>query len=155
MAEDINIGWEAPEFRHYPKNFAWYLTLFIIIGMIIMYLILQKDFFGAVTVAILTVFIVLFASQKPKNVQIGLSNKGLHIDSLHIPYKNIKHFWLVHNDNHKTLNMETTAYLNNMIVLELADQEPSEIREFLLEQLPENEGAAETLVQRIIHRFRF
>jgi uncharacterized membrane protein YobD (UPF0266 family) len=149
------IEWEAPEFRHYPKNVAWFLIFGIVVAVIIIYQIFQKDWFGAISILIIAFFFAAFALHKPKIVNIRISTEGLHINDTFIPYNQIKQFWVVNNDNHRTLNIETTAYLNHLLAIELHEQDADEVQEILQELLPENEESDETFVQRIAHRFRF
>lgn len=149
------ISWQAPEFRHYEKNHAWYITLAAVSILIIGFFAVERDFFAAVCLAIIAAFIFFFAGQKPQTVIIELNNRGVAFGSLMFPYKQIKYFWVVHNDNHKTLNLQTTAALNNLMILELEQQDPEEIRRFLLAYLPEHAETEGTPVQKIIHRFKF
>ena len=157
MAKNENrISWQAPEFRHYEKNIGWYITLVSIAVLIIgFFVILQKDYFAAITIAILTAAIVYFARQTPSIVEIHLTNKGVHHGPINVPYKQIKHFWVVDRENHKTVNFETSTYLNRLMVVELEDQDPDEIREFLLGYLPEHEETEPTVTQRLIHWLKF
>jgi hypothetical protein len=149
------ITWEAPEFKHYPKNMAWYITLCAIAILVVGYMLIQRDLFGAVSMLIFACFIYFFALQRPQQVQIGMTKTGIHIGEFYIPYKTIRHFWIVHNERHKTVNMETTAYLNRHIVLELEDEDPELIREFLIRVLPEHENTEETFAQKVMHRLKF
>ena len=154
-SEQFIIAWQAPEFKHYQKNIAWYITLGAVAALIIGYMLIQRDLFGAVTIFLLVVFIVFFSLQRPNEVTVGLTNKGIHVGELHLPYKTIKHFWVVNNNRHKTLNMETTAYLNRIIIVELEDQDPDMVREFLMRVVPEHERTHETFAQRIMHHLKF
>lgn len=149
------LEWRAPEFRHYPKNAAWFITLGIIVGLLVTYEIIQRDWFGAISILIIAGLFAAFALHRPKEVTIKLTTHGLHIDDTNIPYNNIRQFWIVDNDNHKTLNIETTAYLNHQLSIELHEQDSEEVQEILLELLPEKEDSEETMVQRIAHRFKF
>lgn len=149
------IEWEAPEFRHYPKNAAWFITFGLIVVMLIIYELYQADWFGAISFFIMAILFAAFALNKPKNIIVAISTHGLHIDDTHIPYTRIKQFWIVENENHKTLNIETTAYLNHLLAIELDDQDADDVHEILSELLPENTEAEETMVQRIAHRLKF
>ncbi len=149
------IEWEAPEFRHYPKNAAWFITLGLIVAMLITYEIFQDDWFGAISILLIATLFVAFALHRPKNILIQLSTVGIHIEDTHIPYTHIKQFWIVDNDNHKTLNIKTTAYLNHSIAIELNNQDADEVYEVLSELLPENTNVEETVTQRIAHKFKF
>ncbi len=153
--DEFLIAWEAPEFKHYHKNAAWYITLGAAAILIIGYMLIQRDLFGAITILILGIFIVFFSLQRPERITVGFSKKGVHIGELHLPYKTIKYFWVVHNERHKTLNMETTAYLNRLIIVELEDQDPEFIRAFLLQAVPEHENTQETFAQKVMHHLKF
>jgi hypothetical protein len=149
------IEWQAPEFRHYPKNITWFIVFGGIVAVVIGYQLFQHDWFGGVAVAILAGLIAAFALHRPSEVTIRITTIGIHIDDTSIPYTHIKQFWIVDNDNHKTLNIETTAYLNHLLAIELHEQDADEVHEILSELLPENVEAEESVAQRIAHRFRF
>ena len=157
MAKNKNsLSWHASEFKEYEKNLGWYIAL-VACAILIMgfFVIVQKDFFAAITIGILTIMIVFFARQKPQVLEIQLNNKGVYHGQVHIPYKQIKRFWIVDKHPHRTLNLETSTYLNRLMILELDEQDPDEVREFLLEYLPEHEDSEPTFAQRVIHWFKF
>ncbi len=149
------IEWQAPEFRHYPKNAAWFITFGLIVVMLIAYQIFQSDWFGAISLLIIAILFAAFALHRPKEVNVQISTHGVHIDDTHIPYTHIKQFWIVENEKHYTLNLETTAYLNHLLAIELNDQDADEVHEILSELLPENQDVEENLAQRIAHKFKF
>ncbi len=147
--------WEAPEFRHYPKNPAWYITFVIVVGLLIAYEIFAKDIFGAISLVFVALLAIYFARQTPKIIPMQISDLGIHINNDIIPYQRIKMFWIVDDGVHKTLNFETTAYLNHLLTVELEDMDADEIRDFLIDILPEHEEIIPTTAQKISHRFKF
>lgn len=149
------IEWQAPEFRHYPKNAAWFITYGLVVAMLVVYQLFQNDWFGAISILIIAVLFAVFALHRPKIVTVQVSTHGIHIDDTHIPYTHIKQFWIVENNHHKTLNLETTAYLNHLLAIELDDQDADDVHEILAELLPENIGSEENIAQRIAHKFKF
>ena len=149
------INWEAPEFKHYQKNTAWYITLVIIVALLITYQVIESDYFGAISLAVVAGFIIFFARHKPKIIPVEISDQGIHINETLIPYSRIKHFWVIDSDAHKTLNIETTAYLNHILTIELGDQDADLVRDVLIELLPEHTETEPTVSQRIAHRFWF
>lgn len=156
MKNQKTISWQAPEFRHYEKNIGWYTTLIAIAILVIGFFIIQQDYFAAITMAIIAALIVFFSRQTPEIVDIELNHTHISFGRLIFPYKHLKSFWIVDNQNHKTLNIETTTYINNLIVLELEDMEPEEIRSFLISYLPEHpERVKETFTQKIMHKLKF
>ncbi len=153
--DQINISWQAPEFKAYEKNTGWYVTLFAVGILVIGFFVIQKDLFAAITMAIITGCVFFFSKQRPEIIDISLSTKGVHYGNLHFPYKQLKSFWIVNTENHKTLNIITTTYVNNLLILELEDQNTDEIREFLYKFLPEHEESKETFAQRLMHHLKF
>ncbi|QQS22666.1 hypothetical protein IPM19_03480 [bacterium] len=154
--QPLNVfEWDAPEFRHYPKNPAWYITLLILVALLITYEIIANDYFGAISLAVVAGFVIFFGRQIPKQIPIRISDQGIHINNDLIPYQRIKHFWVVDDAAHKTLNIETTAYLNHQLTIELEDMDSDEVREFLADVLPEHEEPQPTTMQKISHRIKF
>jgi hypothetical protein len=151
-----SISWQAPEFRHYPKNLGWYITLIAITILVdAFFIIVESDIFAAVSLSIIAALFIVFARQTPQTVTITLNSKGVDFGNLFYPYKQIKYFWVVNNQNHKTVNFHTSAFVNNILILELENQEPDRVRDFLIKHLPEHSETEETSAQRMMHRFKF
>ena len=150
------ISWQAPEFRHYPKNTGWYVTL-ISVGILVIafFAFILNDIFGAVCLAVIGALVIIFSRHTPKEVEIELNSRGIRFGQLTYPYKQIKYFWLVTNEKHNTLNFHTSALLNNIVVLELEGQDPEEIRQFLGIHIVEHPQTDETFAQRMMHLFKF
>ncbi len=153
--EHVYLSWDAQEFRHYEKNTAWYITLIVIAALMVGFEVIQKDLFGALSIAIITIFVIFFARIRPRVVHIHLTNRGIRMGEDHIPHTAARHFWVVDNEQHKTLNVETNAYLNHLVIIQIADQDPDTIREILRQHIPEAPQEEETFAQRIMHHFRF
>jgi hypothetical protein len=150
------ISWEAPEYRYYEKNAAWYVTLLCVTLLIGGFLIIiQQDIFGAVCVGIIAALLVFFSRQLPEPIVITLSQRGVTFGDISIPYKNLKHFWIVTEDEHRVLNIETMSWLNNHLILELMDEDPELVRSFLLRHLAEHHENTLRFSQKIAHRLRF
>jgi len=150
------ISWQAHEFRHYPKNTGWYITLIAVAVLVIaFFIIIEKDVFAAVCLALLTILIIIFSRQVPQRVHIELEPTGIKFGRLFYPYKQLKYFWVVNNENHKTVNFHTSALVNNLVILELEHQDPEAVRNFLLKHLAEHSETEETSVQKVMHRLKF
>lgn len=149
------VFWQAPEFRHYEKTYGWYVSAVALTILLSGFFVIQNDLFAAVTMVIMGIIVILFSRRKPEIMNIELNSKGVRFGNLLFPYKQLQYFWIVNNERHKTVNFHTNTYLNNTIILELEDQDPDQIREFLLQYLPEHTATQETPVQRLIHTVKF
>lgn len=153
--DKIYFTWQAPEFKHYHKNFFWYIVFGLIVAGLVIFSLLHSDYFGAITTVILALLVLYFTRRKPGIVPIKITNRGFHINDIHIPYRYVKKFYIVESEHHRTINLETNTYLNHTVIIELADQNPEPIREFLVNILPEHEEPEPTFSQRIAHKFKF
>ena len=150
------ITWSAPEFVHYQKSQVWFFFLTVIGLGLAVYFFLQKEFVTAALFLLMFIIVFGFAKRKPKIVKISLDSSGLKLNDLRIPYQQLKNFWIVYNPPAvKTLNFESSAYLNRFITLELEKEDPVKIRRFLLEYLPEDLDRDEHLTQKISRTLRF
>ncbi|MBL8030500.1 MAG: hypothetical protein JNN11_04605 [Candidatus Doudnabacteria bacterium] len=154
--QNKTLVWEAPEFKHYEKNLAWYTTLVATAILIIGFFVVTGDYFAAVTMGIVTGMIVFFSRQTPGLVEVEINNNHIRFGNMMFIYKHLKSFWVVNNPNHKTLNLETTTFFNNLIIIELEEQDPEEVRQLLLQHLPEHpQKIHETFAQKVMHIFKF
>ena len=149
------INWEAHEFKHYPKTSGWYTALIVVAALTVAFFLLERDIFGAVSLAIIAALVFLFARQTPQTVTIELSAKGVKFGKLFYSYKELKYFWIVHDQNHRSVNFHTSALVNNTLILELDGQDPEAVRRFLLRFLPEHSETQATMAQKIMHKFKF
>ncbi len=150
------ISWQAQEYKHYPKNLGWYVTFGAIsILVVAFFVIVENDIFAAVSLGLIAVMIALFSRHRPEMVNIELNSRGIKFGSISYPYKQLKYFWIVENNRHKTINFHTSALVNNTLILELENQNPDEARDYLVQFLPEHEKSEETTAQKMMHRFKF
>lgn len=151
------ISWSAPEYKYYEKGTAWYATLVAISVLIVAFFILvQKDYFAAFSLAVISVLVVLFSKHKPETVEVEINDKQVKFGNIVVPHKQIRNFWVVNTPDHRTLNLHTTTYINNLMVIELEDREPEEIREFMSQFVSEHpENLKESFTQKIMHKFKF
>ncbi len=150
------ISWSAPEFIHYPKSKAWFIIMTALGAALIVYFLSQKDFLTAVLFFCLLGLMFYFARAKPKTVRIELDSYGIKVGELKLPYSQIKSFWIVYEPPEvKTLNFETTAYLNRNLTLQLGSEDPVKIRKFLLEYLPEDLDKEEGVADKLARKLKF
>ncbi len=97
--------WEAPERVFEPKDKKWYLMVSSV-SLFIIVLSLLTDNYGLI-VAVVALIILLYAlnSVAPGNLTHELTNKGISINSILYPWKNIDHFWISRRGEHRFLNL--------------------------------------------------
>jgi hypothetical protein len=151
---EIYTQWQAPQFVHYEKNASWYGIFSLVVIGLIAILIWRHDLFGAISIGVVAVIALIFSRHKPEIIDIAISNYGIHSAEHHISHTNIKHFWIVDNNRHRTLNVHTDSGLGRIVIFQLGDADGEAVRAALSNFAQEHEGE-ETLAQKIMHKFRY
>jgi hypothetical protein len=149
------ISWTAPEYVKFKKGWIWY-TIFTVLflgGAAIAYL-FSSWTFSLVLVAFFVVYMI-FDQRKPKNVKVILSEVGIKVGSRIYQYGRIRTFWIIYNPPFaKTLNIRVHNEFLVDIEIQLGDQDPTVIYEFLSRKLPELEGKTESLLRHFERLFK-
>lgn len=148
------ITWKALSHEHHHRSSGWYLMLGIVSLGLIGFGIYNHSILTVLTFILIILVVLILSAQRPRLLTYKASQTGISVGNTHYPYKIIKTFWIVYDPPQtKTLNFETTAYLNNRVSLQLADQNPVELKLFLSEYLPEDldheDSITETLAKNL------
>ncbi len=153
--ENVIIEWHTKEFEHYEKSSSWYLTLAIIIVLFLGYEILIKDYFAALTLAVIAAAVWFFSKQTPQDVHVIITDKGVMLNTLQLPFQNIKRFWIVDHDQARALHLETNAYLNHFIIIQMVDQDPTHVAEIMRRFVEESDPNYESVAHKIARKLKF
>ncbi|MBI2634073.1 hypothetical protein HYW82_00180 [Candidatus Peregrinibacteria bacterium] len=138
------LSWIAPEALRHERGRVWKIIMGIIMAGLITWSIYTKIW--TFTVALIAVIATysLVSLDHPKDVEIKISNIGIKVGARKYPYSRIRAFWLIYELPHvETLNIRVRGELAGDITIQLDGQNPSEVREILMEKIPELEGQNE------------
>jgi hypothetical protein len=154
--ESKPLTWQAPEFLDHRKHPLWFVGLGIITALLVLFGIYTKSWTTAIMFGLFGFGSLIYSSQRAKTVTITLSGTGVQIDNKNFDYRNIRKFWIVyHPPVVKCLYLETNAYINHLIKIELIDQDPRAIREFLAKYLEEDLDGEESIVDVVARKVKF
>lgn len=150
------ISWFTPEYIKYEKGLLWKVLVILIATALISWGIVSKAWtFSVVMVVFVVVYYLLIHREHPKAVKVVLSNIGIKVGHRKYPYSKIKAFWIIYNPPYtKTLHIRVQNDFAVDIPIYLHHQDPAEIREFLLEKLPELEGHRESFSDILLRIFK-
>src|SRR5882724_5613908 len=157
MAQNpTEISWQSPEYVYYPKSTRWYISMGVIALVVLGYAIWTRDFIMFATLGCLFVAAYFFTKREPREITVSLSGKGVTINRVLYPYQQMKAFWIHYAPpDIKTVNFETVNYVNRDISIQLEDQNPNSIRDFLLQYLPEDLDREEPYTEKLLRRLKF
>lgn len=149
------ISWQAPEFPEHRKHPMWYLGFGAFMALVILYGAYTRSWTMVTTFALFALVGGIHAARKPRTIQIRANGAGIVVDGQEYAYQVIKKFWVIYAPDSKALYLETTAYINHNIRVELGDMDPNLVREFLARFLEEDLENRESLSDAIARKLRF
>jgi hypothetical protein len=149
------LSWKAPEYQYYERSRLWYMLMGIVSVSLIVYGILANSLSFSIVIVLLVGVFTLTHKEKPKIVDIVITDTGLCFDHRFYPYEDLKIFWIIFDPPHvKTLNFRTSRISTRELGIQLGDQNPAEIRALLSTQMPEWKNRTETLSEVLIRIFK-
>lgn len=152
--EPGQISWRAPEFEVYEKSALWYLSAALIILVIAIYAMWTNSPIMAITFILIGVVGYLYLQKDPRTLDFTISYKGVSAGRELYDFDNIESFWIFYDPPHtKTISLHTKASFMPFVHIPLADEDPLEVREALLQFIPEEKqetGFVDAL-ERFLH----
>lgn len=150
MEQNI-IKWIGYEYEHKDKSKDWFWAISIIgLCISIITIIYDNALFG-IFIIIASITIMMLANTKPRIVEYILSPKGIVIDGKLYIYDHLHSFWVeTHHLHRPTIFIKTKKNLHRLFVIPLETDaaNPNDIRDYLLQVLPE-----EHIYEPLSHRF--
>lgn len=154
-SDNTIVEWDTPEFINHERSPRWFLYA----GTILLILIGYAVYTGSATMAI--VFVVLGGlyylthNQEPKVIKVQITDMGIRYGEKFYPYNQINSYWMVYHPPYvRTLNLVISDKSKTRIVIQLDSQDPAEVRKALAREIPEIEGAGESMSEILIRLLR-
>jgi hypothetical protein len=149
--------WHAEEHSHRPKSQLWFMllaaggTLFAGLQLII-----YANIFGALAIGALTAMTYYMAQKKPATIRYRLMIDGIALNNVLYHYRDLETFNVVYEPGEaKTVILRSKRKLSPYIHMEIGDADPIQIRDVLIEFLPEDQEMEEPLTDVIARRLGF
>lgn len=150
MISDKEIfSWIAPNFTREHKDPKWFITAAVIILAAIGYSVWQQDWFviGIIVIVSAVMFWYVF-SVHPRDVSYKITPMGIYVDDRLYPFSEIHSFWMIYNNNVKTIYFALIKKYLPTVVVSLENVDPLLVKGFLLKKIPEQERRGESLVDK-------
>lgn len=153
--DEAIISWLAPEFIRYERGKIWKVLAVAAVLAAAVLGVLYNAWTFSLAVVIFAIVYYLLNREHPKDIQISLSNVGIKAGKRRYPFGKIKSFWIIYDPPFaKTLNIRVEGDFVSDITLQLNEQSPADVREFLMEKIPEQEGQQEPISDIFLRLFK-
>jgi hypothetical protein len=147
--------WEAPEFEKKEKSKSWFFIpaiLTIILGIIAL---VTENILFLIFIILAFVIFYMYANKEPRILKFKINEKGIEVAERLYPLDTLRSFWLFYNPpEEKEISFRSKKTFFPYLRLPLAEQNPNEIREFLLKFLPEKKHT-ESIIDIFMRRIGF
>lgn len=156
--EKIGIKWQSPEFIFHEKNFGWFSKFSLIALVLIVFFIYlgisQKHTSYYLAAGVVLAAITALFSQaraKPQSADFHLDQDGIEISGRKYFWHNLRNFWI----SDDTIYFENKKRISFPVSAPLGDQNSTELRNYLLQYLPEKSDGGEMVFDKINKIFKF
>lgn len=123
--------WNTPDRIHYEKGALWYTVFGVLVMMIVFYGIVTSSLMMSFAFITLSGLYFLIQSSGERLIQIEIYTFGISVDAIFIPFSEIKYFYIVNEQQFKSLHIQTAKrekqlYLNNA--------DPADVRDILIDR---------------------
>jgi len=148
--------WRAAEHIHRPKTQRWFMTLALVAAIVVIILALTLNIIGAITLAFVCGLIYVMAQRKPRTLRYRIMVDGVAIGNTLYQFEDLSSFNIIYEPNEtKVLLIRSSRPFSGLIAMELGATDPNDLRDMLLEFLPEDQQLKEPIADQLARRFGF
>ncbi|MBI4262130.1 hypothetical protein HY624_01235 [Candidatus Uhrbacteria bacterium] len=133
------IQWTVPEFPQYVRGQWWYVWVGVCTLVLLSYAVYTANFLFALIIFMGALIVFLHSTKTPSPLSVALDGRGLTIGDRQYPYRDLRSFWIVYDPpDVQAIHILFRSSVKPRLSLQLMDQNPVVIREFLRQFVEEN-----------------
>lgn len=153
--DEAVLSWIAPETIRHERGLLWKVLATLMVSLALAWGLVYGSWTFSLALLMFVVVYYLVHLEHPKEVEVKISEIGIKVGARKYPYGRIKAFWIIYEPPYTgTLNIRVTGEINSDITIQLGHAKPAEIRNFLLEYIPELEGETEKISDIFLRIFK-
>lgn len=147
---EVLFAWRALESEHYAKNHLWYVGVFLFLLLTVLYGVLIQSWTTVIVFVMLTVVMILYANEPPKEIEIFITEVGIYKNEVFFSYESLKHFWILKSEFTEKLGFMPKAFFQFGEELLLHDVDSEKMRILLSHFLLEKKDMKESFIHHMI-----
>ena len=140
VSEKSQISWETLSFYYNPQKKYLYVIEAVLLASAAALFVFKQDILTPLFLALSSLVLFLYGRQKPALSKITVDQSGILVNDIMYYYRDLKSFWIEYTPGGaKELSLESAKWYMPYIKVIFNDQNPVEIRSFIINFLPEKE----------------
>ncbi len=134
------ISWFIPEFEKHERTKNWYIIASVVVIFLLIFAVITKNYLFAVIVIIATTITIFHDGKEPDFLNVIIDDDGVIVGRKFYDYDDLKDFSLLFKPKEGLNNLyfDFKNTIKQRISIPLNNQDPLQIRDFLLKYLPED-----------------
>jgi hypothetical protein len=148
------VHWETLEYDHKDRSNDWYWAVGIIALCAVVVSVLYKNYFFAVFLLLATALVYYKAKRKPLFLKCYLSDIGITVGNIKVPYSEVVSFWIeINNNPHQNhmLIVKMKKGLHPILNVNVPDDKAVEVFDFLSTKATPEEMSEGQVIKMIKH----
>lgn len=131
--------WEAPTFEKWHRGPQWYFIMALASVFLIAYAVWTANFLFAFIILLSAMLLLLVGNQEPRTVLVQVGENGIVYNGKLFLFQDIDTFAIAYEPPlAKVLYLELRGGLSPRITIQLEDEDPLPLRDFLRQYIPED-----------------
>ncbi len=149
------LTWLSPQYLRFNRGKLWYLLAGLADIALIAYAVWAGTWTMAIVFILLPIVFLIEHRNKPKVVEVVVSQYGIKFGIVRIAFSDIKRFWVLHDPPFvDELHLLTNDRWHPEITIPLVGADPTLIRQYLVTQIPEWEGKKQSFIETLVRIFK-
>ncbi len=138
LPSGVVMHWQAPEYETFEKDRTWYAIISLLLVSVIGYAIYTDSPIMAITFILIGVVGYIFLNRDPRLMDFAITHQGIIAGREIYEFENIQSFWIFYEPHDiKVISLHTKNRLLPFVHIPIHQENPLEVRNFLLEYIPE------------------
>lgn len=149
------FSWFSPQYLRFNRGVVWYMLAGLINFALLGYAIWAEIWTMALVFVLLPIAFLVEQRNKPKVVEVIISEYGVKFGVFRVAYSDIKSFWILHDPPYvDELHILTNQKMHPEITIPLVGTDPALVRQYLVTQVPEWEGKKQSFLENLTRFLR-
>lgn len=148
---DVLLSWKSKQFETVPRSRSWYIGFFVVIALVLAYGLFSDNFLLGIIAVLIALMYYLFEKREVQEFKFGITSDGVFAQDRIYEFSSLESFWIFYEPKgRQELSLKSTKNLLPYIHVPLGDIDPVELRDTMIQFLPEvehHESAADSLTQ--------
>ena|SRR3989338_4548441 len=132
-------SWFIPEYTQHERGRGWYAVAALVALGLIAWAIYSVNFLFAVLIVLTAIILLVRHSEMPAQLMVSIFEDGIQAGENFYAYRDLKSFWIIYEPPEvKTLYFDFKSAWRPRLPVPLAEENPVEVRRFLLKYLEED-----------------